>query len=241
MLASTFGLLDQSNLGQQPAVKKFFKALFNLRPPKPKYTETWNVNVVLQFLTTQGPNENLQLKLLSEKLVMLLALSTMARVSDLVAIDRSSIKFDEEKVSFVLAKPRKAQREGNLHILEIRRLSDTVLCPVDCLGFYLNLTETLRNNQNSDYLFISHTRPHKKVTANSLARWIKSLMKKSGIDNSFSAHSTRSAAASKAWAAGIPVDTILKKGHWTKETIFTKFYCRKPPSQSIETVILNNN
>ena len=76
--------------------------------------------MVLEFLTSQGPNESLQLKLLSEKLVMLLALATMARVSDLVAIVKSSIKFNDEKVSFVLTKPRKAQRDGNLHILEIK-------------------------------------------------------------------------------------------------------------------------
>jgi hypothetical protein len=56
--------------------------------------------------------------ILSEKLVILLALATMARVSDLVAIDQSSIKFNEEKVSIVLANPRKAQRDGNLHIFE---------------------------------------------------------------------------------------------------------------------------
>ncbi len=40
----------------------------------PKYSYTWNVSEVLSFIKSLGPNEKLNLKLLSFKLAMLLGL-----------------------------------------------------------------------------------------------------------------------------------------------------------------------
>ncbi|KAK4037959.1 hypothetical protein OUZ56_029982 [Daphnia magna] len=42
----------------------------------------------------------------------------------------------------------------------------------------------------------------------------------------FSEHSTRGAAASKAFASGIPVERILKAGNWATESVFSKHYQR---------------
>ncbi|KZS10714.1 Uncharacterized protein APZ42_024733 [Daphnia magna] len=61
-------------------------------------------------------------------------------------------------------------------------------------------------------------RPFKSVTGSTVGRWIKSILTEAGVDPTFSAHSTRGAAASRAEKNGIPIDTILKTAHWAQET-----------------------
>jgi integrase len=69
--------------------------------------------------------------------------------------------------------------------------------------------------------------PHGPVTANTIARWIKNILKGSGIDtNTFSAHSTRSAAASEAARDGWSTEAILRAGNWARESTFNRFYNR---------------
>ena len=60
-------------------------------------------------------------------------------------------------------------------------------------------------------LFISVRCPFKPVKAVTIGHWLKDVMKLAGIDTSvFTAHSTRSAATSKANSAGIPMSEIMK-------------------------------
>ena len=53
--------------------------------------------------------------------------------------------------------------------------------------------------------------------------------------SSFSAHSTKGAATSKAWAASVNVDTILAKVGWARESTFEKFYRRDTEGPSVES------
>ena len=47
----------------------------------------------------------------------------------------------------------------------------------------------------------------------------------SGIDTkTFTGHSTRTASGSKAKEAGVPTGEMLKRGFWSKESTFEKFY-----------------
>ena len=42
----------------------------------------------------------------------------------------------------------------------------------------------------------------------------------------YSAHSTKGASTSAAVAAGIPIDSVLKKANWASVTTFNRFYNR---------------
>ena len=61
------------------------KGFFNRNPPKPRYTLTWEVEPVLRYLASLPPWECLTLKLVTLKMVLLLALATAGRVSSLGA------------------------------------------------------------------------------------------------------------------------------------------------------------
>lgn len=70
-----------------------------LRTPLPRYNETWDPAVVLNYLSGWYPNDDLSLEKVSEKLVTLLALITAHRVQTLALIKINNIKkYSNEKI-----------------------------------------------------------------------------------------------------------------------------------------------
>lgn len=72
---SAIGQLLDPSLTNDFRIQRFFKGVYHLRPNKPKYDNIWNPSTVLDYLRTLK-NSEISLKLLSFKLVTLLALST---------------------------------------------------------------------------------------------------------------------------------------------------------------------
>ena len=80
-------------VGKLPLVSTFRKGIFNLRPPCPRYTSSWDVSVVLDLISAQGENESLSLKQVTLKLTMLMALTSAGRSSDIHGLDLKFRKF----------------------------------------------------------------------------------------------------------------------------------------------------
>lgn len=96
---STFLTNDSGlTIGCSPIIKRFMKGVFELKPPRPRYTFIWDVSIVLNFLTNY-PSEDIPLSILTYKCVMLLALASMQRVQTLKSIDVENIIFMEGLVS----------------------------------------------------------------------------------------------------------------------------------------------
>ena len=131
-------------------------------------------------------------------------------------------------VSFVLDEPLKQSKPGNTQF-EFKLEAyppDRRLCIVRYVKHYYERTRPLREKENS--FFISYTRPHKRVTTQTLSRWIKNCMQRAGVDTGiYKAHSTRAASTSAAAKAELPLDQILVRAGWSSEKTFRKFY-RKP-------------
>ncbi|KZS16152.1 Uncharacterized protein APZ42_018153 [Daphnia magna] len=227
MLSVTLQPIEGHAVGKHPYVIALMRGIYNVKPPTPKNSETWEVEVVLNHLKS---SQNIGLKLgpLSRRLATLLALATLLRVSELASIAKDSIKFTDASVSFFLSKPRKAQHDGALHVISVKRLPDISIDPVACLNHYISVTAPMRNNSNSSKLFVGSVKPHKPVGGSTISGWIIKQLSEAGINVSkFSAHSTRGAATSKAAAAGHPIQSILNASHWASQSIFTKYYCRE--------------
>ena len=89
---------------------------------------------------------------------------------------------------------------------------------------HINRTANLRKSKK---LLISYVKPHKEVSKDTVSRWIKDVLKSSGIDiNTFTSHSCRSAASSKARIVGIHMSKILSNAGWANEKTFAKYYSR---------------
>lgn len=203
------------------------KGCYNYNPSRPRYSITWDINIVLNFMSSSGDNATLDFRMLSKKLVTLLAVSTWMRSSELAVIDRHSILITEEGVSFSLLAPRKSQKKGPMRSFFLKRFENTKTCPVECLSVYLIYTFD-NFSVTHERLLLSFVAPNNPVAGNTVGRWIKSYLNLAGIDTTiFSAHSTRSAAASNAARLGMPIDAILKSGDWKHESTFARFYYRK--------------
>ena len=74
---------DHIPAGSHPLVAQAVKSVFRLRPPLPKYVNTFDISIVFTFLQSLPANEDLDLKLLSYKTLFLLTSSTISRLSSL--------------------------------------------------------------------------------------------------------------------------------------------------------------
>ena len=222
---------DQS-FGSHPLVTRFLKGVFESQPSLPRYQATWNVSDVLNYLRTMGPVEELKLKDLTFKTVMLVVLLSGQRCQTVHAFTLSGMKQLDNQITFEINTLLKTSKPGkHLKPLVFKAYPvDKLLCVVTCLKQYLLKTSVVRDGNNE--LWLSFNKPHKPVSTDTIARWIKTVMGKAGIDTScYGAHSTRAASTSAASSTKLPIDIIMKAAGWSSETTFQRFY-NKPIEHS---------
>ena len=85
------------------------------------------------------------------------------------------------------------------------------ICVVKTLSHYLERTQLFREQESK--LFLTYQKPYHAVSASTISRWIKCMLKQAGIDTTkFGAHCTRAASSSAAKQAGVPIMDILRTG-----------------------------
>jgi hypothetical protein len=143
--------------------------------------------------------KHLSLKDLTLKLVMLIALVNAARVHTIQLLTVKGYKKLPSEFIFQFDNFLKQNRPSyNVSSLHLKCYPpDRRLCVYFVLKEYLKRTKSLRTK--TDKLFISYTKPHGSVSRDTIARWIKVVMARAGIDiTQFTAHSVRAAVTSKA-------------------------------------------
>lgn len=204
------------------------KGIFNSNPPKPRYSATWRVQTVTAFLTNLGPNGDLNIRLLSYKLSILLSLVCASRAGDLCLISVDGIRKSLTGWELVLSGLRKTSRPSKAWptLFVPYFPQDSTLCPVHCLEAYLSRTAPYR--EGISQVFLTTQKPFKPAARDTVANWMKRTLSLAGIDTSvFKAHSTRGASTSKAKEAGVSLADILRVADWSSDTTFNKFYYRE--------------
>lgn len=223
---SHFVVISNSNhdAGKHPLTTKFMRGVFKLRPPTPKYSTTWDAKIVLDHLRNID-NESCSLKDLTLKCIMLLALCSGQRVQTLNAMKLSNMISDTDKRSFAIDQVLKTTRPGaNATMVTVCRFAeDPGICPLLCLDRYIRRTAQLRQSELTDYIIISFAKPHKRVTCQTIARWLTQTLKDCNINSFFTAHSTRSASTSKA-ALHTDINSVIKMAGWSSAKTFARFY-----------------
>nr|CAH7760283.1 unnamed protein product [Callosobruchus chinensis] len=227
-------LMERSSLAQIAPdlshdfrIHKFFKGVYMLRPAMPKYQNTWDPAVVLDY-TRNLKNADISLNILSKKLITLLALATGQRLQTLASIDIDNIHRSDMKIDIPIPRRIKTSARNKFQPFLILPFlnSDPENCVASTLLYYLEKTKLLRGSIKN--LFISITKPYKEISTQTLGRWVKNILEKSGVDtNKFSAHSTRHASTSAANRKGVNFDTIRLSAGWSKNSeMFAKVYNR---------------
>ena len=92
MLSSVFEIIHKRDIGKEVLIRKFMKGIFHLRPVFPKTILTWDVKVVLKFLSSLKDNK-LTLRMIYVKLALLLMLTSGQHCQTIHAIRIKNIEF----------------------------------------------------------------------------------------------------------------------------------------------------
>lgn len=231
---------NNMTIGNHPIVSRFMKGIYKSTPPTPRYKSTWDVQPVLTYLSSFKVAKELDLKALTLKMVMLVALVSAQRGQSLHMLDINCMKEVPNGFEFVLPEHVKQSRPGYkvpsimLHAYPVNQS----LCVFTHMKEYLKKTESLRGTESK--LLISFIKPHKRVSRETISRWIRSVMTAAGIDVTlFKPHSTRAAATSKAKVACIPIQDILNTAGWSSSRSFDKFYNKPIQTTMFASAVLN--
>ncbi|CAH3107097.1 unnamed protein product [Pocillopora meandrina] len=221
----------------------FMRGIYKCNPPTPRYQTTWNVKTVLKYLSSQDSVEKLDLKSLTLKLLMLIALVSAQRGQSIHMLDTACMKVTESSYEFSLPEHVKQSRPSFKTPSVILKAYpiNKALCVYSHLTEYLRRTKSLRGAETK--LFISFVNPHKRVSRDTISRWIRTTMQSAGIDISmFKPHSTQMAATSKAKGASIPLQEILRTAGWSSSGTFDQFYDKPLIEEStFASAVLNND
>jgi Phage integrase family len=218
--------IDNFTVGNHPIINRFVKGVGKLRPPSAKYQETWDVNILLNYIETLGSNNNLSLQMLTYKMVGLLAIITAHRVQTLNSILISNITYNNNNMCIKITKMLKTYKPGSIQPMFLFPPYHNVnLCIQNTIVEYLNRTLEFRAH---DELLLSFNQPHNPVSNQTVSRWLKEILKRAGINiDVFKAHSFRGASTSKAYSKGLSISDIFNRAGWeNNSTCFARFYNR---------------
>lgn len=234
------------SLTHHPMVRQFLKGASNLRPPTVHRYPSWDLHRVLDALTGAPfePLQTVSLKFLTLKVAFLVAITSARRISELQALsaredlcvfhqDRVVLRLDPSFIPKVCSCFHRAQElilpnfcpdpshplERKWHTLDVRR----------ALRIYLRRT---RPNRKSEALFVSFQPGSlgNKVTSTTIGRWLRTCIatayQSQGLQapNHITAHSTRSAATSTAWATQASLAEICRAATWASPSPFVRNY-----------------
>ena len=208
------------SVGKHPRISSILTGIFNNRMPQPKYCFVWDVEVVLKYLDSLH-TDKLELKMLTYKTTMLLALAESSRAHEICYLDTYYLTKHSSGYTFQFGKITKTVRRNKLRppIKYKHFHTNENLCPCYHIDIYIEKTQNIRKGENQ--LLLATVSPHQAVTTQTVSRWLVDVLSLAGIDTStFSGHSTRAASTSKAKSLGVPSKEILKKGNWSRTSTF---------------------
>ena len=232
-------------VGKHHRVCSLLTGVFNNKPPKPRYFFIWDVEKVLAYLEKLPSNKDLSDKLMTHKLAMLSVLTSASRCYEVNILNIEFMTRSEDRYTFHFDKLFKSCRYGRpppsiefFHFPQNKNL-----CVVEAIDYYLNLSKSWRTSDKNQ-LFLSVINPRKEVTSSTISGWINQVLKESGIDTTkFTSHSTRSASSSKAKVMGLALKDILKRGNWSNESTWPRYYHKSiaNPSQDYQNTVMQGH
>lgn len=255
---------DSMTPGAHPLVMRFLKGVRRLRPTVRSSVPSWDLSLVLEAFCGPPfePIESVDMKFLSYKTALLLALCSAKRVGDLhaLSVHPSCTQFscDGSKVTLrpnVAYLPKVIPAAYSSMAFELlsfcpppfaseeqRRLHS--LCPVRALRTYIDRTQTVRS---CDQLFVCFANPArgKALSKQRLSHWIVEAISLAygsrglPLPHGVRAHSTRGMATSWALFKGVPISDVCAAASWSSPHTFVRFYRLDVTAPSVAQSVLS--
>ncbi|XP_072006291.1 uncharacterized protein [Engystomops pustulosus] len=223
---SALGAFFDFPLADHRWVKRFISASSRIRPQVLRRTPTWDLTLVLDALSRPPfePLESSNIKNLTLKTTLLIAVTTAKRLGELQAI---------------------SIREPYMHILPdcIVLTLDPGFVPKVVSDFHRNQEITLpsfyenpSSNDEASWHLLDGKNKGRKASKISIARWLKSAistcytLQGKEVPSNLKAHSTRAMSASWAERRGASLEQICKAATWASTSTFIKHYRLDLPS-----------
>ncbi len=241
--------LDEIPLGRHRLVSAFMRGARRLRPVRPTAVPSWDLSVVLEGLVTAPfePLESASYRILTLKVVLLLALTSLKRVGDLQAFSVSETCMDfAPGLVKVTLRPRPGyipkvlstsfrSQVVTLHSFhpppfassEDERLH--MLCPVRALKLYVDRSKVWRKSPQLLICFGAGRRGL-ATSKQRISHWVRDAIslayeaRELPSPLSLRAHSTRGVASSQALFRGVPLEDICVAAGWSSPHTFVRFY-----------------
>ena len=134
------------------SISRLLKGTYHVRPSLPRYTSIWNVQVVLHYIEGLEPSTSLSLKLLTFKLVMLMALMRSSHSADLASLQLNRQHYTPEGVLFLTATlTKQSLQERILRGFPSQPSHNDTLRPVETLRQYERATAGLRPKDTNKF------------------------------------------------------------------------------------------
>lgn len=250
-ITANHALIAGRTVGKHDLIIKFLRGARRLNPPRPNTVPSWDLSTVLKALRGPPfePLEQADLRALSFKTALLLALASVKRVGDLHAfsIDPSCLEFGPNDSKVILRPragyiPKVLTTPFRVQVVSLLALptadgeqTPNTLCPVRALRIYTDRSASYRK---SDQLFVSFAQHSlgMPLTKQRLSKWIveaialayASLNEHCPVG--LKAHSTRGMASSWAWSTGISIVDICNAAGWSSPSTFVRFYSLDVPA-----------
>ncbi len=241
--------LDEIPLGRHRLVSAFMRGARRLRPVRPTAVPSWDLSVVLEGLVTAPfePLESASDRILTLKVVLLLALTSLKRVGDLQAFSVSETCMDfAPGLVKVTLRPRPGyipkvlstsfrSQVVTLHSFhpppfassEDERLH--MLCPVRALKLYVDRSKVWRKSPQLLICFGAGRRGL-ATSKQRISHWVRDAIslayeaRELPSPLSLRAHSTRGVASSQALFRWVPLEDICVAAGWSSPHTFVRFY-----------------
>ena len=95
-----------------PLIRKIMKEVFNLKSPQRRHIDVWDVTIIVAHFASLAEASEVNLKMLTPKLVSLLAFSNADRASDIKLLHSTGLSYLPEGILFKEFNLTKASRPG---------------------------------------------------------------------------------------------------------------------------------
>ena len=93
-LRFVLSLILPGDIGKNLKVRRYIRGISNLRPQRPKYSDTWDIDILISYLEKIS-TEHSSIELLGKKLISLLSLASALRFKSLASIKVKNVIFLE--------------------------------------------------------------------------------------------------------------------------------------------------
>jgi hypothetical protein len=259
------GNIEGYSFHSHPDISTFIKGVLRLRPPLKKIVPCWELQVVLDYLSSEVFEPPLRVSLAdwTLKTVFLIAITSVSRASELQAIDirpqlsrirrkSVSLKTNPAFLPKVL-NPLYVNRHINIQAIcpdprnKQERLNN-LICPVRALNIYLDKSQSVRK-PDVHQLFVTFKAGAEgnPVSKSRISSWLVQVISRAysyfgkEIPPGIKGLSSRALGASLACERGMSMEDICRAATWSSSSVFAQHYRLDtvPEGTSLSHVVLN--